>query len=629
MNLIDNINVLKRLNPNLWKKLREVSEKLEQDQRFKIIEAKSGVPTLEVEYQGKHLPLHSRYNPEKEAEKFINQFDQTEVTKYKHVFFYGVGMGYHITAFMNKYPNINFSLYEPNPTVFYKFLSYRSLKDFPIKNLKHIFVEQEPNDVQKFASEFLDTINEEILFVILPSYERVFKEDYKRFVKDFLQTLKDKRSSLHTNLGYQKRWIINSLINFPEVLKTPNILHDIDKENFMNKPALLVAAGPSLDDEIENIRYIKGNNLAYIFSIGSAINALIEHNIYPNAICSYDPSERNQVVFTKMIDKNITSIPLIFGSSIGFESLQKYPGKDKFHMITSQDTVSNYFLKRKDNNKIKVVLDAPSIAVLTLDVLYKLGCNPIILVGQNLGYRKDKFYAKGISYKHQSTEITEEQKRNLIEVEDVYGGRIYSDESFLRMKKQMEYYIEFYNNVEIINTTKGGAKIEGTSFMELANVIKNKLKHKVNFDCFNIITENTYDIKYVQGKIEEMEKQLKAIIKIINDLTRCLQKIYKLAEENKFQKLEDIFKKLDKLFSKMNKNDFYKVFLQPMNRVQYEILKKNVSTVRFEKDMAWKARKVVQEFGKFIQVCQKDIQFVNPIFKRVSVQVLDYINESL
>ena len=148
------------------------------------------------------------------------------------------------------------------------------------------------------------------------------------------------------------------------------------KGQFKGKPAMLVAAGPSLNEEIENIRYIKENGLAYIFSVGSAINTLIYHNIYPDAACTYDPTVNNQKVFAKVKEKNIKDIPMIFGSSVGYETLIDYPGK-KYHMITSQDTVSNYYLKTEEEDRLDIVLDAPSIAVVTLQLLYVLGFNPV------------------------------------------------------------------------------------------------------------------------------------------------------------------------------------------------------------------------------------------------------------
>ena len=181
-------------------------------------------------------------------------------------------------------------------------------------------------------------------------------------------TLKDKKSGIYTSYAFQKRWIINSMKNFGDVLSTPNIIIK-KKGQFKDKPAILVAADPSLNEEIENLKYIKENGLAYIFSVGSDINTLIYHDICPDAACTYDPTENNQKVFAKVKESGIKDIPMIFGFSVGYETLIDYPG-EKYHMITSQDTVSNYFLKTEESDRLEIVLDAYSIAVVTLQLLY-------------------------------------------------------------------------------------------------------------------------------------------------------------------------------------------------------------------------------------------------------------------
>jgi len=83
------------------------------------------------------------------------------------------------------------------------------------------------------------------------------------------------------------------------VLSTPNILIE-KKEQVRGKTAIIVAARTSLNEDIEDIRHIKGNGLAYIFSVGSSINTLIYHNIYPDASTTYNPGGFNQEVLEKI-----------------------------------------------------------------------------------------------------------------------------------------------------------------------------------------------------------------------------------------------------------------------------------------------------------------------------------------
>src|SRR5699024_6251883 len=93
--------------------------------------------------------------------------------------------------------------------------------------------------------------------VTLPIYEKLYSREIVHIQERSIDALKDKRNALAVNISFQKRWTINAIKNFPTVLKTQNILHDIDKNTFKGKPAIIVAAGPSLNEEFENLRYIK------------------------------------------------------------------------------------------------------------------------------------------------------------------------------------------------------------------------------------------------------------------------------------------------------------------------------------------------------------------------------------
>lgn len=76
---------------------------------------------------------------------------------------------------------------------------------------------------------------------------------------------------------------------------------------------------------------------------------------------------------------------MVFGSSVGFETLENYPSK-MAHFITNQDYISTNILKHNSIEKIEAVKDSPSIAIITLQILNFLKFNPIILVGQTFSY---------------------------------------------------------------------------------------------------------------------------------------------------------------------------------------------------------------------------------------------------
>lgn len=614
MILVDNRNVLRLRNRELLMNLSTFEEN-QEDFKTIVETSRAGIPTLKLDIDGKTQYIHSKYDPEKEAERLMSQLEN--IGNSKHILFVGSGLGYHIQRFTEQYPTMKFSIYEPNEEVLVSYLSNRKLNDLPLSNLGTIFTGSDEAKLHQEIAALLQSSNSQLRIYTLPVYESLYGDQIKVILQKALVSLKDKQSVLVTNLSFQKRWTVNSIKNFPTVLKTPNILHDIDRSAFEGKPAIIVAAGPSLNGEFENLRYIKENGLAYIFSVGSAINALIENGIYPDATCTYDPSERNQFVIQKIKDKKITNIPLVFGSSVGFETLEKYPGK-MLHMITSQDTISPHLLDTKES--IGIVLDAPSIAVVTLQLLTKLGCNPIMLVGQNLGYQDNKRYALGIEYDFVENELNETEKEVSLTVKDVYGNDIQTSDGFNRMRLQLEMHIGANKGIEVINTTKGGAQIEGTSFAHLDKLINERLKSKV-VDYKWTEELNSYNMEYVKKQVDKISSAEKNCNKILQNTLDELKLIREAVEKKQTKNMNDRFASLDKEFFKLKINPFYHGFVEPMIRVQNEQLSEASQSIRYKTDILEKAEVIINSFNIFIQEVHLHMEFAKPYFEELKEQI--------
>lgn len=607
MILVDNIVFMKQRFPLVWDAYCETEAG--QDGTLVAIQPSrvQDFPTLCVNREGRSLYLHSRYDPQREAQSIVENIN---ADGYEHVIFYGTGLGYHIQAFLNKYPHMSYSIYEPVPEVFNAYLSLFDLRALPQRGLHEIVVETSPADARAFLERTITRVQKNILFLDLPSYRNIFAAQYEAFLKLFREIVVNRRSSLAVEYTFEKRWVLNSLKNFKYVIETPNIL--VERAGyFKGKPAILVAAGPSLDYEIENLRYIKENNLAYIFSVGSAVNSLLAAGIYPHAQCTYDPGPENQrKVFARITEEKITDIPLIFGSSVGFEVLENYPGNIKLHMITSQDTVSSYLLKLDHEAQLDVVLDSPSIAVVTLQLLYKLGFDPIILVGQNLAYMDNRHYAGGIDY----AEEMEAKREGLIKVKDVEGNDTYTSQGFNQMRLSMEHYISLMDGTTVINTTRGGASIAGTVFKYLDKLLADNFfrERVVEPEWYNIPV-TSYDREHLKKRYgrfkkdyEELEPDLKAALEVLNEIND-------IKEKRSYNQLERSLGRLDKAFKKLRNNQVFKIIIQPMNRVAVEMLAAQIPLIKFEPDPDRKAGKVVDYYSRVVLGSLHDMQLIAPV----------------
>lgn len=615
----ENSRLLEEIDPALFEVHNSVKKTELQD--VTVFTSVNQMPTLQFIKDGRSMYLHSRYNPAQEAEKIINNL--VDIDQYNYILFYGIGLGYHVEEVLKKHPDKKIALIEPSVEVFKAFVEQRSLEFIIGHQITYFKVGLSKEDTELFIDEYFNIIQEKTLLITLPSYERYMPEQSKDFITKFKQTVKEKRQGMLVNYSFQKRWTLNSLLNLPTTISTRNILHDFNSDVFKNKPAIIVAAGPSLNYELEHLRYIKEHGLAYIFSVGSAINTLVENDIFPDAMCTYDPTSVNQKVFEKVISANIENIPMVYGTSVGYETLKSYQGP-KLHMITSQDTVTNYYLKKKNNEAVDKVNDAPSIAVVTLELLYKLKCSPIILVGQNLAYKDKQRYSKDMGYQHITSTITDEELLSAQKVKSVDGNEVYTNESFNRMRNQIEFYLSHaLQGVEVINTTRGGAFIEGTTFKELPDVmtiIEQNGHNQIRKDWY-LEEKTSYELSDIKDRKETMDKSLLELHHLLSVLNKRFNKMEKLISERKMAKLEVQLSKFDNEMKNFINNDFYKVFLQPMSRVEFDVLTKKVNSLKFDKNMISKSKKMIDSFKMFIKSCEFDLDNMNKAFEEVNVEI--------
>ncbi|MBB6282003.1 6-hydroxymethylpterin diphosphokinase MptE-like protein [Geobacillus subterraneus] len=607
MLLEENQRFLQSHYPSIWQLWNQIQHEQVWPQ-YEIIPTHAGLPTIQVHVGERPLYLHSKYNPEQEAERLVQQL-KDKIEQHDHLFFYGIGLGYHVEKILSMFPYKEFTIYEPNPWIFFRFLSYKRMTEWPLHRLRYLHLETDEASRRQFFAEFANALETNVGLITLPSYERIFADSFQQFVSQFRDLMQSKRINLATEFAFGKRWTLNSLMNLPTTLRSPSIFSR--KEHFRSNPVLLVAAGPSLQEEYDNLRCIKEKGLAYIFAVGSANRALVANGILPDAVCTYDPQAHNFAVFGDMMDKGIdANVPMIYGTSVGYETIQKYKGP-KFYAVTSQDTVTPYYLDSFDRSE--VIDDAFSIAIITLQMLAKFEANPVILVGQNFAFRDNYYYAKEIKRgEKQTAEVLEHERRGLMQVKDVYGRLVTTNESLNQMRLLMEHYIQKYFQIEVINTTKGGADISGAPFLPLEAVIQTRLTKKVVNENWHVGQEGNR-IQGMEDKIRNMHRAMTDFIKRYNEIEAMFHELEQAAIRKKEEKLLKLFARFDDRFRHLTKNDFFDVYVRPVVRVYTEMLQKEVHKIREEQDPVVKANKVIRSFRSYLHICQQVYNEMAPL----------------
>lgn len=595
-----------------YEKMVEQHRKENACENYSLINTRVDIPTLQIERDGKKVFLHSKYNPLQEVEAVMNE-NEENIAASNHVIFFGIGLGYHVEKIMTKYRDKTFTMIEPDPYIFARFLESRELTTFPFEQMSFLYVKNDEFSLQSFLANIVGHVGKESSMVVLPAYDRLYQKETDVFYQAYKNALLMTRSTVAAKRAFGKRWIINSLMNVLTTLKTLNIGEV--KHLLKGKPIIIAAAGPSLYDDLEQLKYIKKHGLAYIFAVGSANKVLLKNEVVPDAVLTYDPQPHNVNVYKELIASGRTDIPMIYGTSVGFETLEAYAGP-KVHLVTSADPVSHYYLNKERN--VCDVSDATTIALIALQVAQLVETSLVILAGQNLAFKENRFYSKGVQYGEWSGEVrSEKEGREIITTTDVYGNAIETNESLTNMRRDIEVYLESMSHIKVINTTKGGADIKGAPFMPIEEVINHHLVERAVDPKWNEIKENQIP-RSVLTKIKKMERSIEKFAETFQKCHQHLIELDRLKKTSQREKIHRLFDQYDKALDRLLANEFYQIFVQSIVSNDLEQLNKTIKNNYEEQDQIKKINVITSANMTFLRIVNE-----------ISNEMIVHIKESL
>lgn len=404
---------------------------------FKLEKAKNGMFTLT--YNNKYI--HSKYNPQKEAEQFVNS--HIRVVNNDDILLYGIGLGYHIEELAKKMKNNSkLYVYEYNKELinYCRKINGKIFSDSRIK-----IIEGDDLEFYKKLSKSIELIRD--ILIHKPSLETIqdSNEYLYNLINDYDRRLQFYYAEPSKIELYEK--------NFEENSRQDYISIDIFIEEMKKsqKPYIIASAGPSLDDETDLLKEHEDD--FNIIAVSSALRTLTNKGIVPNAVVIIDGKE---IVKKHFEGIDVENIPLCFDESSSRWAVNDYIG-------------SKYiFGNRIESNKIKIEVDS-TVAVSAIDIAIKCNAKEIILLGQDLGYSGEKShtgsYEETYGYKD-----SEKRIHKIRYIESVTGEFIETNDSYLVFKRRIEYLINRNKNIKFINCSNG-AIINGTKYIEFKQYI--------------------------------------------------------------------------------------------------------------------------------------------------------------
>ena len=452
-----NLRLLKDNHPQVLERL----ERMATGPAGSIVFSQGGAPNLTVEKDGRQVFLHPETDPVSEGRSFSGEigkeFSGVEVML-------GMGLGYGAKWALAARPKIrNLVVIENEPGFFLQALKYMDLTD--LLSDSRVIIGITPDDAETLLEPANKGITlEDSQIVEHPVLVSLYQEDYTRVRKIIFEYINHRNIAGSTRAKFGETMVRNRLTH----LKNLGHYHKFESlENaFEDIPAFIVAGGPSLDTDIRHLKKVEGR--AVIFAVDTAVPAILDNDIRPDFISSIDYKD---IIYEKIASR-INEIPddtcLIVLSSCTPLVQQNFPGKRKFFVLSENgiDFWLNSLVKGR-----RYFASGPSVAHLNFIAAKAMGCDPIIFVGQDLGFRTEKTHSKSavMSYGDLLKKGIEDG-RDILSVKSVDGTSLLTDRGMENMKNFFEKLIQD-NPGQYINCTSGGAHIEGTTFMPIQSAV--------------------------------------------------------------------------------------------------------------------------------------------------------------
>lgn len=566
---VENIKVLEVRFSEIAEYLKNYS----YDSACFCVEEFDGQKKLIANYNDSYLQMDSLYDSDILNDLWINSHSGQGY--FDNLFFlFGIGSGAFVRRYLQIAPkDARITIYEPAVELFSFVIHEYDFTDIFTDNRVTMFLGPAMKEKMSFAFEYkmsyADTYN--FKKYCLPNYDLLYREEYKAFLYD----LDIARMSIQGDMAlFAKRGNVfnkNSFANAKYLINSKSLdnLKILMPDDF---PAIVVAAGPSLDKNIEQLKNV--GKRALIIATDTALKPLAKAGIVADVVVSMDALKDNNY-FSDEISLNI---PLVCDLTVGTKITNVHKGI-KFFSNARQKYIQDYL----DENDIEqpILMTGGSVANDALSLARLLGANRIILIGQDLAYTDDKTH----SDKTVEGELPKEKQKfekTVMDV-DVFGNPIRTAAQFIMYRNWIERMIKVDDGrIEYIDATEGGILIRGSKIMTLKDAIERECTTEIDFaDCFKKVSD-LFDDNQKESFVTYMKKLPCDILKIGN-LADAAINVY---DNMKTRIINDDYTVQDiKLFAEKSKTLFDEI--SEMSSIEY------VRNITQEKD-----NEIMRSIGK-------------------------------
>lgn len=300
------------------------------------------------------------------------------------------------------------------------------------------------------------------------------------FSSRFTNVMRAARTSVLTTLVQSEATFRNLLMNMDWYVSTPGVaeLEGIAK----GRAAVVVSAGPSLERNIALLARPGVRDRVVIVAVQTVLKQLLARGIRPHFVCALDHHEISRRFYEGLTAEQLAGVTLVVEPRANPAILESFPGAIRCCEDEWLEDIIGGVVEKKGR-----LPAGATVAHLAYSLARHLGCDPVVMIGQDLGFTDGQYYSAGAAIHttwgselnpFRTLEMFEWERiararRLLRQLTDVNGRPIYTDEQMAAYLVQFEqmFGADQEKGLRTIDATEGGVAKRHTTAMTLQEAI--------------------------------------------------------------------------------------------------------------------------------------------------------------
>jgi len=411
-----------------------------------FLDTPSGATSARLRTAEGPILLASARDPLREARRLA---DQADPAKAATIAVLGFGVGHHVGAIVGAMGRAGLVVcFEPDAGLLRAVLERVDCSAW-LDRLVLVLDAGDRAALSRAARAFEGALALGVRIIAHPASQRRLGAQGERFCATLTAVLEAAKTTIVTTLVQTEKTLENLLANAAAYAGGPGVA---DLAGALpGVGAVVVSAGPSLAASLGTLRDARVRERACVIAAQTALRPLLAHGVRPHFVTALDHHDISRRFYEGLTAHDVRGVTLVAEPKANPAILDAWPGAVRLVGDGVLDTLlagaRGVELARHGS-----IPPGATVAHLSYFLARHLGCDPVVLVGQDLAYTGGLYYGAGAAIHHVwAEELGEFRTLEMMELErilrarhmvrrtqDARGGPLLTDEQMLNYLVQFE-----------------------------------------------------------------------------------------------------------------------------------------------------------------------------------------------